>query len=376
MEIKVTPSGNYPFFFGRTLYDKEREAMFFNWTASGFTLRFLGDRLEMDVTAIAEDFPGEEKNLPWLAVFTDGGTEPDRLMRLEEGRQTCLLFEGEKPREHTLTVVKRTENSKGRAGLHRLLLNGEPLPYEAPEPRYRLEFVGDSITCGFGNDMSPQATAFTNGLEDGLAAYPAVTAGLLHAGYQSVCVSGIPLCWASDPSFRLKLPEYPGFTPPPRTMEDYYVCADRNHQEAAGVKEGFEPWDFGRFRPDAVILNLGTNDAYRISVSGGGPAEEAYFRDRYLAFLREVRRLNGLRPVIACTLGPMNYFLYDAIEKAAAAYCRDTGDRRVFCMKFGPIDPSGEGYGGLTHPNLKTHARMGRELAATLEPWLKQEEMS
>ncbi len=370
MEIQITPSGKFPFFFGRTLYDRAREAMFFNWTASGFTLRFFGARLEMDVTAIAEDFPGEEKNLPWIAVFADGAEKPDRLTRLEEGRQVCLLFESERAGEHTLTVVKRTENSKGRAGLHRLLLDGEPLPYDAPEPRCRLEFVGDSITCGFGDAMSPQASAFTNGQEDGLAAYPAVTARLLKADYQSVCISGIPLCHASDPAFRLRLPEYPGFTPPPRAMEDYYACADRNHQEADGAKDGFEPWDFSRFRPDAIILNLGTNDAFRIGVSGNDPAEEAYFTKRYEAFLRLVRRLNGPRPVIACTLGPMNYFLYDAIGKAAGAYCRETGDERVFCLKYGQIDPWNEGYGGLTHPNLKTHERMGRELAAALKPWL------
>jgi hypothetical protein len=373
MEITVTSSGKFPSFFGRTLYDEERKAMFFNWTAAGFALRFRGDRLEMDVTAFAEDYPGEANNLPWLAVFLDDAREPAQRFRLAEGRQTRLLFTGAGHEEHVLTVVKRSENSKGRVGLHALRLNGEPLDEPPPEPRLRLEFVGDSITCGFGNLMPPTDAMFNNALEDGLAAYPAVTAALLNAAYQSVCISGIPLCWASDPGYRLRLPDFPDFVPPARAMEVYYAYADRCHQEAAGVHDGFTPWDFGRFRPNAIILNLGTNDAFRIAVSGGGPAEEAYFTQRYAAFLKLVRRLNGPRPVIACTLGPMNYFLYNAVEKAAAAYRLESGDARVFCLKFGQIDPWGEGYGGLTHPNLNTHARMGRELAAALGPWLGRE---
>lgn len=373
MEINVTTSSQVPSFFGRTLYDTKLEAMVFNWTASGFGLRFSGDRLEMDATALADHFPGEGDHLPWIAVFADGQTEPSQLIRLDEGRKTYLLFSSQRPETHTLRIVKRTENSKGRLGLHRLILNGELLPYTAPNPRRRLEFVGDSITCGFGNAMDPALTVFNNELEDGVAAYPAIAAGLLDAEYQSTCISGIPLCLPSDPAFGLRLPGIPDFTPPTLAMETQYPFTDRYHQEKSGMTEGFELWDFGRFRPDAIIINLGTNDAFRISVAGGGIGEELHFQRRYVAFLETLRRLNGPDPVLACTLGPMNYFIYDSIEKAVARYQDGTRDGRIFCMKFGAINPWGEGYGGLGHPNLKTHGRMGRELADALKPWLAKE---
>lgn len=370
MEINVTASSPVPVFFGRTLYDADLKATMFNWTASGFVLRFLGDRLEMDVTAIADPFPGEGDHLPWVAVLTDDHREPARLIRLDEGRKTVLLFSSEQPETHTLRVVKRSENSKGRLGLHRLILSGQSLPY-APQPaRRRLEFVGDSITCGFGNAMDQAAVVFNNETEDAFAAYPAIAAGLLDAEYQSVCISGIPLCLPSDPAFSLRLPGMPDFTPPPLAMETQYAYADRYQQEKSGVTDGFTPWDFGRFHPDAIVVNLGTNDAFRLSVAGGGAAEEKHFQTRYTAFLKELRRLNGPAPVIACTLGPMNYFLFDAIEKAAADHQNRTGDERVFCLKFGAINPWGEGYGGLGHPNVKTHERMARELADALKPKL------
>lgn len=370
MEINVTTSSQVPSFFGRTLYDMTLDAMMCNWTASGFRLRFTGDRLEMDATACADPFPGEGDHLPWIAVLLDGEQEPSRLIRLDAGRKTYLLFSSPMQETHTLRVVKRTENSKGRLGLHRLILNGEPLPDTVPAPRRRLEFVGDSITCGFGNAMDPAAAVFNNETEDGLAAYPALTAGLLDAEYQSVCISGIPLCLPSEPAFGLRLPGFPDAPPPQLAMETQYPYADRYHQEKSGVTGGFTPWDFGRFRPDAIVVNLGTNDAFRLSVAGGGIGETQHFKRRYVAFLETLRRLNGSPPVMACTLGPMNYFVYDDVEKAVSQYRDSTGDDKIFCMKFGAINPWGEGYGGLGHPNLKTHERMARELADALKPWL------
>lgn len=370
MEWQMERDSGFPHFFGRTLYDPLLRGMFFNWTGSGFALAFEGTRVEIEATAFADDYPGEDENLPWLAVLLDGDREPTRLVKAEKGAHRLALYESEAPQRHVLHVVKRSENSKGRVCVHRLFVEGKALPFTPEEPRYRLEFIGDSITCGFGGDMPGDSPVFSTALENGLRSYAAVTAELLGAQYHSLCISGIPLCWASDPAYRLRLPQFPDFETSARSMETHYEYTDRFHQEAQGMAHGFEKWDFDRFRPDAIVINLGTNDAFRIRVSGNDPAEEAHFVQRYRAFLPLLRRLNGPRPVIACTLGSMDYFLFDAIEKAVAAYQKETGDQRVFCMKFGAIDPWGEGFGGLGHPNAKTHARMGRELASALKPWL------
>jgi len=157
-------------------------------------------------------------------------------------------------------------------------------------------------------------------------------------------------------------------------MEMYHEFADRYHEEAEGKTENLTRWEFSRFVPDAVVINLGTNDAFRIRVSGNDPAEAEHFQVRYAAFLEQVRALNGSNAWIVCTLGSMDYFLYDNIEKAATEYRDKTGDARVACFKFGAIDPWGEGFGGLDHPNWKTQTRMGRELAAFLKTLLQENE--
>ena len=357
---------------GRTLFDENRRAVFFNWTCAGFTVRFYGTRLKLELIATAEHYPGEGDNLPWLAAFLDGAEEPLRKFSLCEGENDILLFESGVPEEHTLQIVKLSEGSKGRAGLRSLRLEGELLPLPEENKRRKIEFVGDSITCGFGNEMTPEETLFSSERENGLLAYGAVASRILNAAFQCVCVSGIPLCWAKDENYRIVLPWVPEFETSVRTMEGYYEFADRYHEEAEGRTENFTRWEFSRFVPDTVVLNLGTNDAFRIRVSGNDPAEAVHFQARYASFLEQVRALNGPNAWIVCTLGSMDYYLYDNIEKAAEAYQVKTGDKKVRCMKFGAIDPWGEGFGGLNHPNWKTHTRMGNELAAFLEPLLQE----
>ena len=367
MILSATECATHLRWSGRTLYDERHDALFFNWTCAGFTLRFFGKRVAMDALAFPESYPGEEDSLPWFALFLDGAAEPERFFSLAAGENAITLFESETEGEHTLTLVKRSEGSKGRSGLRALTIEGELLSLPAGTKRRKIEFVGDSITCGFGNEMPPEATQFSAEQENGLRSYGAIASDLLDADYQLVCVSGIPLCWAQDENYRMRLPWAPDFTPPVRTMEGYYAFADRFHEEREGKQDGFARWDFSRFVPDAVVINLGTNDAFRIRVSGNDPAEEAYFQQRYVAFLEQVRACNTASAWLVCSLGSMDYFLYDTIEKAAAQYREKTGDTRVVCFKFGAIDPWGEGLGGLDHPNAKTQLRMGEEVAALLK---------
>ena len=83
-----------------------------------------------------------------------------------------------------------------------------------------------------------------------------------------------------------------------------------------------------------------------------------------------VRALNGPDTLIACTLGTMDYYLWDRLRDAVEAYKRETGDEKVILFKYVAINIMTEGYGAAGHPSLKTHLRMGRELAHLLKPYL------
>lgn len=357
-------------FFGRTFFDKEKNARFFNWTGSGFEMTFRGKKVEIELVGQADCYPTEGTNLPWIAVMIDGLPESLSSVEVVEGTKSYTIFESLENETHTIKVIKRSENSKGRVGIKKVNIAGEILPTRLSTPRCHLEFIGDLITCGFGNETGANNSIFSTSLENGLKTYSAVTADLLQADYHSVCISGIPLCSSYDEKFRIVLPEFPDFEAPSRAMEAYYAYTDRFHQEAGGIQSGFEEWDFDHFKPDAIIINLGTNDAFRIKASGNDPEEERHFEKQYKEFLFTLRRLNGEQPVIGCTLGSMDYYLYDNILRAANAYKMESGDERIFCFKFGGIFLWDEGIGALDHPSVKTHQRMGKELAQVLKKWL------
>jgi len=359
-------------FFGRTLYDEQAQAVFFNWSGSGFEAIFEATKIEATLVALPSAYPPEGELWPCVSVYIDDMETPVKELLLDQPTSRHTLFESNKPERHRIRVVKRTENDKGKAGVSDISVAGILLPNETSRKRLRLEFIGDSISCGFGNEASAREGLFVPQEQNEAKTYCAVAAKLLDAEYHNISISGISLCAPLDPDFALEIPGFEGLRIKVKAMEDYYAYTDRVLEEYRGKSSEFSNWEFRRFQPDAIVINLGTNDSYRIKASGNPIAEMEHYERRYAAFLKNIRRLNGPTPVVCCTLGPMDYYLYDNILEAVRKYKSETGDARVFCYKFGGIYPVQEGYGSSDHPSTKTHLRMGKELSAQLTPWLQE----
>lgn len=353
---------------GRTWQDAARKAIFFNWSGSGFEVHFFGTKLVAEIEAFPDERPLEGKCLPYVQMIIDGDVSKESRIELKEGVHCYTLQKTAKAEEHHIAMIKLSENARGRNCLVGLYADGELLP-PGDDRRPYIEFVGDSITCGFGNEQKNE-DPFLTARENVLETYAAYAARQLDCQMQMICLSGIPLCWSPDSSRHIRMPMEPYLEIDRRTMEICYPYTDWVQQQSDGGTQP-EIWNFAQRVPVAVVINLGTNDAFRLSVTEDHGVEERHFYERYLAFLKMVRRFNGPTPVISCTLGPMNYYLYDVIIQAVEAYRKETGDARIFCLKFGAIDIWKEGYGGGAHPNVSTHRRMGRELADALKLWLK-----
>lgn len=361
-------------FFGRTLFDPNTKAVFFNWSGSGFEFVFEGKQLAVYLSALDTVFPPEGTLWPWISIFVDDMEKPVAEIEIDRTEKTVTLIADETVHKHAVRVVKRSENDKGKVGITGFEMEGKIVPPQLHGDKLRLEFIGDSITCGFGNEARKRDDRFLTGEENGLTAYCAIAARLLGAEYHNISVSGIPLCRPLDSELKLVFPGFPDLDIKIKAMEDYYEFTDRLHEEMRGRRTDFTKWDFERFKPDAIVINLGTNDSYIIKSSRDRADEERNFEARYKAFIRKIRELNGPQPVIGCTLGSMDYYLYDNILRAVEAHRADTGDARIFSYKFGGIFPLSEGYGAQDHPSALTHERMGRELGTVLKGWLRSHE--
>jgi lysophospholipase L1-like esterase len=217
-------------------------------------------------------------------------------------------------------------------------------------PQRKLEFIGDSITCGFGNEastMDPANVHYTSRGSNGHLAYGAVTASLLDAQYSAVAYSGRGVWRNYAGSGGAVLPELYSKSVP----EDAAASA----------------WSPTQYVPDAIIINLGTND---FSVPG---VDHAAFTRSYSAFLATLREQHP-RAALVAVLGPMLSDSYPPGEnalsnaqadvKAAIAERAAAGDRNLHLLVVSPqTGPWGEDW----HPTVLTHRKLAEALSAKLK---------
>lgn len=317
---------------------------------SSVHVRFRGTGLDLRL----KDYGGgAPETTNYYDVTVDGG-EP-ALLEVSPGQELYPLVSGLSDGEHQLELFKRVEaapggsSGAGKAEILGFVLHGSEL-LPARRPERRLEFVGDSITCGYGNELEttdPDAFHYTTRNSNGHRAYGAVTASLLGAQYSAVAYSGRGISRSFGGGAGQILP-------------DMYLNSIPE-DSAAGA------WDPAQYVPDAVIINLGTND---FSTTG---VDRALFVQNYTDFLATLR---GYYPnaALVAAIGPMLSDYYPPGEKAwtnaqadvqtAVAARVQAGDQNVHFLAFSPqTAPYGEDW----HPTVATHRKMAEQLSTKLK---------
>lgn len=342
---------------GRTFLDPRDDTLYINWTCSTVEFTFRGTHLNVTLRAGCgyefEGLPGDPNapkraTWPYLAVFLDDIPMPLRKFEIASPYETWLLIQSPEVQTHRIRIMKLTENNKTFLGVTAFTAEGEFLPMERANKPH-VEFVGDSITCGYGNLIKDPARHFYSVDEDGYLAYGPTAARTLGFDWSCVSVSGITA--VHHEGWQI------GYA-----MEEIYAYTDRIGQERLGMAPEF--WDFAGHPADYVVVNLGTNDCYGIQFSPD-PEELSRFTGAYRAFIETIRRLNGPRTHIVCSLGSMNYYLWHDIVTVMEQYKKDTGDERLHLLRFRPMHPL-DGAGADGHPSMDTHQKMAEELAALL----------
>lgn len=317
-------------------------------------IRFVGTGVDLRLRDFGRGTP---QTTNYYDVSVDGGAP--RLLEASPNREQYELASGLTDAEHTVEVFKRGEAvpagvvGAGRSQVLGFVVRGSQL-LPAPWPERRLEFVGDSITCGYGNELetlSPESEHFTSLRSNGHKAYGAVTAALLGAGYSAVAYSGRGLSR-----------NYAGGSGP--LLPELYSSSVPEDATASA-------WNPAQYVPHAVIVNVGTND---YSTPGVNRAE---FVRRYTELLARLRSYYP-EALLVAALGPMLNDSYPPGESAwtharadvrAAVDARvKAGDGRVRVVFFEPQTPP---FGEDWHPTAATHAKMAQQLAPLLKSWLR-----
>lgn len=293
------------------------------WSGVGAVFRFNGT----DASVRLDD------NGRYFTVVVDGAVQPT--LATSPGEQTYPLAVGLPAGEHTVELYRRTEGSFGPTTILGVELVGELL---APPPvQRRIEVIGDSITCGYGNEGTDPCN-FSAETENHYLTYGALTARMFGAEISTVGWSGKGVVNNFDNDVFEPLPQ----------IYDRLLATEMT------------AWDFS-WQPDVVVINLGTND-----FSTGGDPPEDVFVPAYVAFLTHLRDVYPdafILPVAPVLFGDeaimVAGYLNSAVDQRHAA-----GDLDV---AFADINVQWNGSGCDGHPNLEAHAGMAMRLAEELQ---------
>lgn len=231
---------------------------------SGFPMMWSGACAEMDVRASRLDVRihcAYRALRPYLS-FTVDGLRAQTFAPLRGTHWVTVMLGMDGGKAHRVRVTLETQtwsdDPTSYAALLELRTDGafEPLP----APARRLEIIGDSITSGEGLRGPHDFMEWVPMCFGASDAYPRLLADDLHAQVQVISQSGWGVLHSWDNNPHLTLPG----------VYDR-ICGSAAMHSADGAAHGGEKaYDFA-FDPDAVIVNLGTND--------GGALEQPVFVD-------------------------------------------------------------------------------------------------
>lgn len=251
----ATDYSKYVNTYGRVFYNSDLGGVTFINSASGFEVRFRGTELRAEVQTVSGG--GSYPN-GMFSVFVDGETDSNaKILKTERSvggvSDEVTIAEGLTDGEHVVKVLKRTPSNRDRLIVSQISTDGEILPAPA-KPSLNIEFYGDSITCGEGvlrsykdengNLIKDNSSYYTQETQNVFQSYAGECAKDLGAAFRVFGRGGIAL-------------KYTDFT------NERYTVANNYGSMAVDLAAAEYPYDYNSYRPDAVVIYLGTNDYFR-----------------------------------------------------------------------------------------------------------------
>jgi lysophospholipase L1-like esterase len=197
----------------------------------------------------------------------------DFIIKTNKNDSVYLIADHLKNAVHNIVITRITEWHGGNTTFLGFRIAGKGLIPVFPR-KYKIEFIGNSITCGYGSEGKSHNEHFTYTTENCLKTYAAYTSENLNADFILVCRSGIGMhqSYGGDTTFAM-----------PLLYEEVVAGSPMK-------------WEFKKFVPDVVFIELGANDL-------SSNVDSSAFTMAYLKFLDRIR---GYYPDarLVCASGP------------------------------------------------------------------------
>lgn len=276
----------------------------------------------------------------WIPVFR--GMNPDNITNVRIIKDMQVMFCDEK---HCLNVYE-------------VRLDGEILHVE--NKKYKLEFIGDSITTGEGAVGAHKELDWISQFFSHVRSYPYMLSKKLNADYQIFSQSGFGLCHSWD-------------NHPEKTIPMYYedICSIIPDGELKN--KGFNnKYDFSNWQPDAIIINLGTNDDVAFDnpefVDPDTGIVHKFRKDGDILNIEDLEiikkgcydflsliRKNNPNSLIILGFGMLGFRIGNILKDSVDKYNKDNNDNVIFVKLPEAIEE--DDFGSRLHPGIKTHKK-------------------
>jgi len=304
-----------------------------SWPGTSITANFTGTSLALQL----DDQSGKN----YFNVFVDSDYEQPTILHCEKGDKTYVIASNLAPGEHRFLLTKRTEGQEGATTFKGLEL-GDTAKLLAPpkRPLHRMEIYGDSISSGMGNEAPFYRGDGDPRDKNNFLAYGPVAARALNAELHIISQSGIGIMisW-----FDFTMPQF--------------------YDQLSAVGNNDTRWDFSKWTPELVVINLFQNDSWLIDRDkrlNPIPTDEQRIQ-AYVDFVKTIRSKYP-KAYIICALGSMDAtragskwpgYISSAVEKMK----KENPEERMDTLFF-------EFTGYEAHPRVKQHQANAAKLTA------------
>jgi len=317
------------------------------YSSTGAEFKIDAKRLDVTFEGDSGSRRADENNAARVVVFVNGERKLDE--QITDSIMTFTIFDQTEAVTGIVQILKVSECANSTAAIKSITLDKDGTFERTADKKLKIEFIGDSITCGYGVDDLNRSNHFKTSTEDNTKTYAYKTAQNLDADYSMVSISG----WGIVSGYTGNGAKNGG-----SILPLYYnrLGFSWGNKFSGWAPQDFE-WDFEQFQPDIVVINLGTNDS---SYTKGYQDRIDEFKSGYLNFIYDIRLKNPEAHII-CTLGIMGQDLCNAIEETIETYKSKTADDKISFVKFNQQSNS-DGIAADWHPSEKTHTKAAAKL--------------
>jgi hypothetical protein len=313
----------------------------FSYSGVSIRANFIGK----NISAIMDDNLGQN----YYNIILDDSIIT--ILKIKQGKREYTLASDLKDTIHEIEIFKRTEEMFGKTTFYGFVPDATGSLVELTQKRTRLiEFIGNSITCGYGNE-GINGGKFGASTENYYMTYAAITSRHYNARNLAVCKSGIGI--------------YRNYAGPSSGNWD---CMPRYYPRIF-LYDSLPVYDF-RQRPDLICIDLGTND---FNTHGG---DSARFVSEYLKFI-DTLQTKYTNPDIIVLLGPMLFGTDLIMVRKYLQFIADSANKKrngkVYFFEMS--QQTGDlGMGIDYHPTVAQHKKNAMELTnyiSKLKGWNK-----